>query len=168
MHLKKTRHLGKLSKAGSTLLHHVCCFQPPLKVVQEIHSLYPGMVMVRDVFGRLPLHEACRFKASREVVDFLVKSYIAAAYTQDRQGKTPLHYAVDAGLAHEYLLLDVIMSLSVAAPGSLNIRDARGSTPVDILSHRGGREATALIKYLSPMAASYRRLATGSVMPFLA
>lgn len=148
-HLERSRHLDKVSKTGSTILHQVCCFQPPLKVVERITTLYPRLIMVVDICGRLPLHEACRYKASLEVVDFLVDTYSRAAYMQDRQGKTPLHYASDVGLAHDYILLDVILSLSARCPHSLSFRDSRGMTPVDIIFTCCGRRASSFITHLS-------------------
>lgn len=152
-HIHMSRHLDKPTKTGSTILHHVCCFQPPVHVVQEIISRYPGMIMVADICGRLPLHDACRYKASKEVVNCLVDAYSRATCIQDRQGKTPLHYAADAGFIHDYLLLDVILSLSVSNPHSLHIQDSRGWTPLDAIVRSCGRHSTELTTSLSEIAA---------------
>ena len=110
--------------------------------------------MVADICGRLPLHDACRYKASKEVVDLLVDTYSQATYIQDRQGKTPLHYAADAGFIHDYLLLDVILSLSVSNPRSLHIRDSRGWTPLDAIVTSCGRHSSELTTSLSEIAAT--------------
>jgi ankyrin repeat protein len=157
-YIKRSRHLDKATKTGSTVLHHVCCFQPPLNIVQEIVALYPGMIMVMDICGRLPLHEACRYKAPKEVVDFLADSYSSAPLIQDRQGKTPLHYAADAEFVHDYLLLDVVMSLSVSYPRSLSFRDSRGLTPVDIIASNCGRCAPLVPTMISGMASPFQQL----------
>jgi ankyrin repeat protein len=147
-HLEISRHLDKISKTGSTILHQVCCFQPPRKVVERIVALYPKLIMVVDICGRLPLHEACRYKASLEVIEFMVDAYSRAAYIQDRQGKTPLHYASDVGFAHDYLLLDVILSLSARCPHTLTFQDSRGMTPVDIILTSFGHRSSSFINHL--------------------
>lgn len=147
-HIEFSRHLDKISKTGSTILHQVCCFQPPRKVVERIVALYPKLIMVVDICGRLPLHEACRYKASLEVIEFMLDAYSRAAFIQDRQGKTPLHYASDVGFAHDYLLLDVILSLSARYPHTLTFQDSRGMTPVDIILTSHGPRSSSFIKHL--------------------
>ena len=149
-----THDLKESKKTGETLLHRVCCYDPPLDVVQRLYSLSPEMIRKPDVFGRLPLHSACRFNVSPQVTSFLTLSYMAGIYGQDKLGKTPLHYAVGPGFGYQKMQADVIVSLSISAPHMLLCPDGRGETPLDILDKRSGAEVQALLDILRPLANS--------------
>jgi ankyrin repeat protein len=145
------------SKTGATLLHRAVSFYPPLDAVRKLCEHDPHMLCQSDIFGRRPLHEACRFHASHEVVDFLSSRQPEGIYQRDELGRTPLHYAMDTGFGYQPLKMDVILLLSIKAPGLLNQRDIRcADTPLTILRPRHSRREVAwLLRYLEPMAASY-------------
>lgn len=96
-------------------------FQDPLAVVKELLS-HGASVNARDAAGRTALHRACD-GSHRVVISFLLEKAKADPNAADNDGETPLHLAAAAGDTNAAALL-------VPAGAKVNVRDAKGYTPL--------------------------------------
>lgn len=124
------------------VVHFACKFNPPLRIIQLLLSLYHKGSCKRDKMGRLPLHYAAKWNASYNVIAYLVKANPMAASVRDKNGKTPLHhlcetYCSSVGLDSRECLsaednfaesLEILMR---AAPGTVNAEDNGGTTVIE-------------------------------------
>ena len=129
-----------------SILHEVCRFQPPLKVVRKIIKMNPTLLNDVNFQGRLPLHIATVNGASFDVVLYLCECNPTAAGLQDLQGKTPLHllvgespYRILEKTLDEFMLealssqgiSRIVRVLVNASPETVNLEDISGMSALD-------------------------------------
>jgi len=128
------------------IIHHLCCYQPPLSVIKTIVQSYgDGVLYEQDCLGRYPIRAAVEYEAPFEVVEFLVKMNPAGLLYQDRSGNTPMHIAVNACRNTCYKYISAVTSckdyytaivrlLAREVPMVLNIANNDGITPLQIIN----------------------------------
>lgn len=84
------------------ILHLVCRFQPPAKVVNAIIRVYPLCLEEVDSDGYTALHTAAEWGASHQVIQSLVYHYPNAASMKEERGKTPLHLYCEKGYLNRF------------------------------------------------------------------
>ncbi|XP_077524686.1 uncharacterized protein LOC144136314 isoform X2 [Amblyomma americanum] len=123
-------------KCGRTYVHEAVSQKKPAlvyRLVEHIHRQNScDLLDAPDYQGQTALHYAC------ELQQYLVVGVLCAAGarrdTCDADGATPMHLAAERGCHHCIEEL-----LAPPCPGSVNIQDNRGRTPLHraVLSHGG-------------------------------
>jgi ankyrin repeat protein len=122
---------------GTTPLHQAALHSDPAMVALLLSK--GASVDVRSKDGALPIHDAALGK-SAEVVRFLAaKGASIASVTQDEMAQTPLHMAASFGR------LEVIKAL-LDLGASIDVKDAKGRTPLDVAIANSQTEAATLIR----------------------
>jgi ankyrin repeat protein len=79
------------------ILHTVCRFQPPARVVNSIIRVCALCLEEIDKNGYTALHTAAEWGASPQVIQCLIKHDSKAASMKEYRGKTPLHLYCEKG-----------------------------------------------------------------------
>lgn len=130
-----------------SILHEVCRFQPPLKVVRRIITLDPALVDAINFQGRLPLHIATENGASFDVILYLCRCNPTTAGLQDLLGKTPLHLLVEESSSRfeedtfddivfracirDNEILRIVEILVLSSPETVNLEDVTGMSALE-------------------------------------
>jgi len=130
-----------------SVLHEVCRFQPPLKVLEKIIAMNPALVTTINFQGRLPLHIATENGASYDAVHLLCKCDPSTAGLQDLLGKTPLHLLVEesssrfdfddfddimfGALVRDNDFLRIVKILVLSSPETVNLEDIAGMSALE-------------------------------------
>lgn len=96
------------------LLHVVCAFDAPLKVVLLFVAGSPNTVGARDEHSNTPLHYACLYGASDDVIEVLADKFLCASHAKEirgSKGRTPLHWYFANAEKNDDPSLDVVKSL---------------------------------------------------------
>eukprot|EP00567_Pseudictyota_dubia_P016100 CAMPEP_0197436538 /NCGR_PEP_ID=MMETSP1175-20131217/3980_1 /TAXON_ID=1003142 /ORGANISM="Triceratium dubium, Strain CCMP147" /LENGTH=228 /DNA_ID=CAMNT_0042965849 /DNA_START=150 /DNA_END=833 /DNA_ORIENTATION=+ len=128
--------------SGSTFLHVLCSFQPPLDVTNTVVRMFPQMVAARDHSSRVPMHVAVECEAPLDVFNCLMESDPRCAEARDSDGKTPLMLACKEmgsamqsgfydGKGKVRWLADVIKFLAKSSPNSILVEDDGGRTALE-------------------------------------
>lgn len=138
-HLPQNPDFAKSMDGTMPLLHEVCRYQPPLRVIQEFVHIDPELVTVMSTKNHAPLHVACRCGAPPDVINFLCQVSPTMAGLQDYNGRTPLHllcqeYAIHYNeeqrlrISLSKALIAAVKMLLVASPNTVNTEDKDGKT----------------------------------------
>ena len=161
--------MDEIKDSGTTCLHVLCRYHPPLILVTKTVEICPELVYQKDNLGRLPLHIATGWGASPNVISFLLAFHIDAATTQDIYGKTPLIWAFEnmknpriKNDSKELILADtggpfgelrlgpvdtVVRYLTDAALESVILKDQWGNTALDYaIENECNRESVNLLQ----------------------
>ena len=85
-------HLTYDSHKQGNVLHIMCEYHPPAKVVNHIASMFPLLTIQVNKDKQTPLHVAAAHGASHRVISTLLKHGGSSPATmQDIKGRTPLH-----------------------------------------------------------------------------
>lgn len=135
--LAVSNSLKRRDKCGRTYLHEAVSHEKPAlvyKLVERFHRQNScDLLDAPDEHGQTALHYAC------ELQQHLVVGVLCAAGAKrdmcDADGITPMHVAADRGF---HCCIEEL--LAAPCPGSVNVQDLRGRTPLHcaVLSH-GGR-----------------------------
>lgn len=122
------------------LLHEVCRYQPPLRVIEEFVRADPKSVSVMSKKNHAPLHVACRCGAPPDVINFLCQLNPILAGVQDYNGRTPLHLLCQEYTIHYNEEQRLKISLSKALIAAAKFIIAASPNTV-ILEDKDGKSA---------------------------
>ena len=113
-----------------------------LDVVKYLFKKNPASVNITNGNGETPVHLAAK-KGHLQVVKFLVEEAKADAYFKDKEfGATPLHWSAFEG--H----LDVVKYLVERNPKSIDIKNNREETPLEVAKRCSSLDCSSLVEYL--------------------
>jgi len=138
-HMSGNPDVAKSEDGATPLLHEVCRYQPPLRVVEEFVRADPESVSVMSKKNHAPLHVACRCGANPDVINFLCQLNRTLASVQDYHGRTPLHllcqeYAIHYNeeqrlrISLSKALIAAVKLIIAAAPHTVNLEDKDGKS----------------------------------------
>jgi len=138
-HVSRNPAVAKSEDGETPLLHEVCRYQPPLRVVEEFVHSDPESVSVMSKKNHAPLHVACRCGAPPDVINFLCQLDPTLAGVQDYHGRTPLHllcqeYAIHYNeeqrlkISLSKALIAAVKLIIAASPNTVNIEDKDGKS----------------------------------------
>jgi hypothetical protein len=114
------------------ICHELCEFKAPSSIMEFLLQVYPEGARRANKLLNLPLHVAVLYMCDMGTVRALVKAYPEACTTYNKRKDIPLHYA------SKYKTTKEIMAFLInAAPGSVNMPDANGVTPMDNCTENG-------------------------------
>jgi hypothetical protein len=138
---------------GTTLLHVMCRFQPPLDLVELVAEELPWMIGAKEpLTGQYPVHVACFYGSRSDVVKCLLSKNVEPAMTVDIEGRMPIHLACrpirsfpddmrEEGHTNEPFYIQagsaVIQALCAQAPKATNVDDCDGCNPLEIALEHG-------------------------------
>ena len=125
---------------GNTPLH-IACMNDNIQIV-KILFMYGIALNARNNDGNTALHFAC-MNGNDDIVQELCSNGIALN-TKNDDGNTPLHLACNLEKKEERS--QVIRTLCEKRGLDVNIRDAQGRTPSQILAHRNNIEREEALK----------------------
>lgn len=129
-----------------SILHEVCRYRPPLKVLRKLIAMYPALVDAINFQGRLPLHIATENGASFDVILCLCRCNPTTAGLQDLLGKTPLHLLFEESSSRyeentfddivfgAYVnneILRIVEILVLSSPETVNLEDITGMSALE-------------------------------------
>lgn len=129
------------------ILHHVCCYQPPLSIIKFIvNSHGDGVLTEQDCLNRYPLRAAIEYDAPYPVIEYLLKKYPPAVIQKcSVDGNTPMHVAIkrytekaikhkDEGDDFDFnkYFMKVIRLISEEVPLSLTQKNSNGLSPLEL------------------------------------
>jgi len=98
-------------------------------VIEALLDAYPdGASVTEDKYGMLPVHVACRVGLSTGIIGMLLGHYREGASTFDDNGDLPIHIAC----RNSNISMGSIISLLLAEPNTVNIRNSNGKTPLHL------------------------------------
>ena len=125
-----------------TLSIHEAAKEGKLDVVKYLFKKNTASVNITNGNGETPVHLAAK-KGHLQVVKFLVEEAKADAYFKDKEfGATPLHWSAFKG--H----LDVVKYLVERNPKSIDIKNNRGETPLEVAKRCSSLDCSSLVEYL--------------------
>jgi|SRR5215471_13334750 len=128
---------NEVATDGTTPLHQAALHSDPAMVALLLSK--GARVDVRSKDGALPIHDAALGKSAEVVRLLAAKGADIAALTQDEMAQSALHMAASFGR------LEVIEALlHLGAP--LDVKDAKGRTPLDVAIANSQPEAAALLR----------------------
>lgn len=129
----------KSDTSGLSVLGMALGFHAPIDIVIKMLEIDPKSSLKYDMFHAVPLHVACLNGADLEVVNYLLDhDDNASAHCADSDKRVALHHAVEYACKaatedeRENDGIDVIKSLTSAAPTMIQNSDIHGDTPVDL------------------------------------
>lgn len=149
-------HLTYDKHSGGNILHIMCEYHPPSKVVNHVAGMFPLLTVQLNKQKQTPLHVAAACGASpRTIATLLQHGGNSTATRCDIKGHTPLHlhikhctptkqvcdpgYKQRTGHARkdkEWLAfgpdIKVLRQLAEAAPEAINATDNEGNVPSDL------------------------------------
>jgi len=127
-------------------IHAAMMHEAPLKVAAALLMAFPEAVQEVDCHGRLPLHYACQTKQNNySSIAMLLMVHNQGAKVMERsENYLPIHQLCQFGAISE----EVLQLLLVANPDSIDAKDIRGRTPLDILVERFQTDGEEFIKVL--------------------
>ena len=126
-----------------TLSIHEAAKEGNLGVVKYLLKKNPASVNISNGNGETPVHLAAK-KGHLQVVKFLVEEAKADAYFKDKEfGATPLHWSAFKGY------LDVVKYLVERNPKSIDIKNNRGETPLEVAKRCSSLDCSSLVEYLN-------------------
>ena len=132
--------VGQHSISEDLIVHFICRFQAPFRIVVLFEEAYPESLSCFDAMGRYPLHIACAWGNSPDTIKFLIDSYPDAAMVQDANGKCAIHHLCHTFKRHYQdathihfndSMMAIVKILHTAAPMSFNIEDNDGKNAVE-------------------------------------
>ena len=117
-------------------LHYACGFGASVDVVQFLYNAHPDAICAGRTDMGTPLHLACaNFKGGEpDVINFLLDKYPQGSrQIVTDTGWLPMHSAAHGGVS-----LPVLKRLTDLHPGSLEIIDRNGRTPLHVACQRKG------------------------------
>lgn len=131
------RTCKKSDTSGLSVLGMALGYHSPIDIVVKLLDIDPKSSLKYDMFQAVPLHVACLNGADLEVVNYLLDhDDNASAHCADSDKRVALHHAVEYACQEqeegENDGIDVIKSLSAAAPTMLQNSDIHGDTPIDM------------------------------------
>mmetsp|Transcript_19798 Transcript_19798/g.23645 ORF Transcript_19798/g.23645 Transcript_19798/m.23645 type:complete len:326 (-) Transcript_19798:148-1125(-) len=129
----------KLDTSGLSVLGMALGFHAPIDIVIKMLEIDPNSSLKYDMFHAVPLHVACLNGANLDVVNYLLDhDDNTSAHCADSDKRVALHHAVEYACKaatedeRENDGIDVIKSLTSAAPTMLKRSDIQGDTPIDL------------------------------------
>jgi ankyrin repeat protein len=132
---------------GLTVLHWVCCNQPPLRLLRAFaaqETYFQEAACKRDANGMTPLLCACACHASTSVIAFLAQTCIKSVSILDQDGWSVLHYVTTLGKGQYERVVFLSTMLFQLRPELVLIRDQRRRTPLQSLCDQYSRELRSL------------------------
>ena len=117
-------------------LHYACGFGASVDVVQFLYNSHPDAICAGRTDMVTPLHIACAYFKGGEpdVINFLLDKYPQGSrQVATDMGWLPIHSAAHGGAS-----LPVLKRLADLHPGSLEIIDSNGRTPLHVACERKG------------------------------
>lgn len=142
-----------LASAGSLALEDAsrflckACRCDDGRLVSMLLDSNPGLAPAADNDGLQPVHIAAQHGCMHALHALLEATPACAAALTEDSAQTPLHVAAEHG-QREAALLQV-----QAAPGVLQLADARGGTPLEAAAYRGNVDMLELLLGAAPAAA---------------
>jgi len=137
-----TKTCKKSDTSGLSVLGMALGFHTPIDIVIKMLEIDPKASLKWDMFHAVPLHVACLNGADLEVVNYLLDhDDNTSAHCADNDKRVALHHAVEYackaeldedGNEIENDGIDVIKSLTSAAPSMIKTNDIHGDTPIDL------------------------------------
>lgn len=135
---------------GDNILHDVCCFHPPLDVLETLLTALwyrSGSTFSTDEQGRTPLHIAAASGAAPPIIEALVRADPSPASTGDKDRRSPLHLAMrylvnqtqeirlspEDAMEQTFKTVQILKDAMLTYPGKIDFKDKdrTGFSPLD-------------------------------------